>query len=410
VVDSGTPQQVTDATVTVNIAPELLVADQTIDVDYEGSTTSTLAASGGFGIRTYSIPAQPTKGTAILNAETGQFTYYADPGVSGPDSFTVRVADIGDPQQSKDAIVSVTIGEQLVAGSQSIDVAFEGSVDGILTATGGKGSFTFSISAGPSKGNVDFDPASGEFTYTATTNQTGPDTFTFTVTDESDPMQTATGTITIAIGPPDALITTTLTLNVSIGPDGTITGDLKDSVSGGIAPYTFNVLTGPLQGTLDLKEDGTFTYTANAGATGTDSFTYTVTDSAQQALAAAATFTGTVTFVFAQLPPTATPPATSTPVPTQTPESGTVTPGDPGNGTVRTPTPGNSGGDDGGNADGDTSGNNNGDAGGSNAGHVTQLPATGTGSADADPAMITILLASLVLLVMAALTGRRRRA
>lgn len=43
---------------------------------------------------------------------------------------------------------------------------------------------------------------------------------------------------------------------------------------------TFTVTRGPKRGTLDLKEDGTFTYTPKKNKVGVDSFTYTATDPA----------------------------------------------------------------------------------------------------------------------------------
>ena len=43
---------------------------------------------------------------------------------------------------------------------------------------------------------------------------------------------------------------------------------------------TFTLTRGPKRGTLDLKEDGTFTYTPKKNKVGVDSFTYTATDPA----------------------------------------------------------------------------------------------------------------------------------
>ncbi len=45
-------------------------------------------------------------------------------------------------------------------------------------------------------------------------------------------------------------------------------------------PLTYSVIRGPKRGTLQLNEDGSFTYTPKKNKVGTDSFTYTATDPA----------------------------------------------------------------------------------------------------------------------------------
>ena len=44
-------------------------------------------------------------------------------------------------------------------------------------------------------------------------------------------------------------------------------------------PLTYNLVKGPKRGSVELHEDGTFTYTPDKNKVGKDSFTYTVTDS-----------------------------------------------------------------------------------------------------------------------------------
>ena len=56
-------------------------------------------------------------------------------------------------------------------------------------------------------------------------------------------------------------------------------GKLKVSDPEG-QPLTFTVTRGPKRGTVEVKEDGTFTYTPKKNKVGVDSFTYTATDPA----------------------------------------------------------------------------------------------------------------------------------
>jgi len=158
----------------------------------------------------------------------------------------------------------------------------------------------------------------------------------------------------------------------------TVSGDLNTTVSGGTPPYTFTVGDQPLQGVLNLKEDGTFTYLASDDAHGTDSFTFNVTDDQGTTLTSAATATGIVTLVF-------TPAATATATATQTSPTPTAT-----------------------SISGDgTGGGNNG---GSSGGGVTQLPSTGTASASPGTSATTlVLLLAFALILLGAATARGQR-
>jgi hypothetical protein len=61
---------------------------------------------------------------------------------------------------------------------------------------------------------------------------------------------------------------------VTVG--SSVSGTLTGTAGSGSAPMTFQVVSGPTMGTLDLTDPGTgaFTYTPNAGQTGTDTFTF----------------------------------------------------------------------------------------------------------------------------------------
>ncbi len=56
------------------------------------------------------IAEPPAHGTVTVDPATGRITYVPDPGYSGPDSFTYRVCDTGDPVACATARVAVTVG------------------------------------------------------------------------------------------------------------------------------------------------------------------------------------------------------------------------------------------------------------------------------------------------------------
>jgi VCBS repeat-containing protein len=402
--DTGT------VTITILDPRPVVGVDQTLDVAFEGDASGTLTASGGEDLLVFAIDSQATKGIATINAN-GSFTYAATDGQSGADQFTFSVTD-GYTTDTGTVSVTIAAPVPVVAQDQTLDVAFEGDGSGTLTATGGEDLIVFALDSQAGKGTATIDP-DGSFTYTANDGQTGPDQFTFTATDTHT---TDTGTVSVTIGAPDALVAESLT--VTIDSSGVTHGNLADQVSGGIPPYTFEVDSPPTKGQITISPEGLFTYTATEGASGPDSFTYTVTDS-QTAPTAAAVVTGTVNLILPAAPtPTPTQPVLTpiptdevTPTPTSTLEPGitpTATsddsnpgPGDPGDPGDEDPTATSTPGDDPGdvNDDGQTDGDD----------PITDLPSTGTGQSTTSSILLLTLISALALLATAAALTRRRR-
>jgi len=342
VTDSTDASQGTTGTATLNIAapPPLITTNLNLAVAYEGSVSSTIAASGGTPPFSFAIDDQAEHGTVDLNVTTGDFTYAAGTGAVGPDSFTVTITDNGTPEQSTTATVTLTIAPKPLSTSNlDLDVAFEGSVDSVIPATGGTSPLHFVVSDPPVKGSVDLDDASGAFTYTAGTNQTGTGSFQVTITDSGTLQQSAISTVNVTIGDPDALHAQSVTLNIAAG--ATTTGTLQSHVSGGFPPYSFVVATGPVHGDLTLDADGTYSYTAQPTASGPDTFTYVVTDSEPPGVSAAAQMTGSVLIMVepAANTPTPTATATSTPSPTSTSTPTPSPTATPSQSSTSTPTP-----------------------------------------------------------------------
>ncbi|HFE39134.1 MAG TPA: tandem-95 repeat protein, partial [Gammaproteobacteria bacterium] len=140
------------------------------------------------------------------------------------------------------------------------------------------------------------DAANGKFKVDATGVQ-GEFTITFSVTDGTD---TDTGTVTVivnATNSPPVAADSTLTVVKGETKDGTVTATDAD----GSDTLTFTKLTDPVQGTLTVNANGTYTYDATGVAPGTYSFDFKVADSL-------ADDTGTVTITVtepANNPPTA---------------------------------------------------------------------------------------------------------
>ena len=138
---------------------------------------------------------------------------------------------------------------------------------------------TASLVQAPQNGSLDLN-ADGTFTYRPNEEYSGIDTFTYTVSDGQ--FVSAPATVTITVRPvndaphtqPDTFqIPTIQSLNVT-AEDGVLAND-SDPEGESISAV---LVTGPSHGTVDLDEDGSFTYVPGPSFALVDSFTYSATD------------------------------------------------------------------------------------------------------------------------------------
>jgi hypothetical protein len=170
-----------------------------------------LRAAGGSGARTWSITAGTLPSGLSLNPATG--TISGTPTAAGNSNFTVNVADSGSPTKSMMTALSISVAAvaPLLAVANSLPNGnIGGPYDAVLTATGGKAPYTWTIAAGALPTGLTLAPSTG--TITGTPNTAGSFTFTMQVTDSNAPALTAQQqfTLTPFTGPergPVALVT-----------------------------------------------------------------------------------------------------------------------------------------------------------------------------------------------------------
>jgi VCBS repeat-containing protein len=122
--------------------------------------------------------------------------------------------------------------------------------------------------------------ADGSFTYTPNADFNGSDSFTYTATDPGGAeSNVATVLITIApvndapVAANDSYATTQDTPLIVAAPG--VLGNDADAEGG---PLTAVLATDPVNGTVSLDADGSFTYTPSPGFAGSDSFAYRASD------------------------------------------------------------------------------------------------------------------------------------
>jgi YD repeat-containing protein len=237
----------------------------------------------GLGI-TITATTTPANGTATHT--TTSVTYTPATNYEGPDSFNYTITD--GKGQTATATVSATVGAPPVAQDDfmpvptSTAVTFDPRVNDsdpfgfpiTVTAVGTATHGTAAINNGVS------------ITYTPATGYSGPDSFTYTISNSNGLQGQATDHM--CVGPvlpvavnDDEEVAATHENHVPITPSGTfgLLGNDSDPCQQSLAIIS---LTQPAKGTVNLNPDGTVTYLYYQSVDGilhtTDTFTYTVAD------------------------------------------------------------------------------------------------------------------------------------
>jgi hypothetical protein len=294
--DSSSPARTKSVGTSITIASsQLTISSSTLASGTEGSAYSqSLHASGGTPAYTWSI----TSGSlpAGLTLAGGSGVISGTPTATGTFSFTVTVSDSSSPVQTKSVATSITIAPTLLAITSSTPAAgTEGAAYSLtLHASGGTPAYTWSISSGSLPAGLTLAASNGLISGTPTTS--GTFTFTATVSDSSNPTQTRSTPMSIAIA---ATLLTITSSALPSGTDGTAYSQTLHA-SGGTPQYTWSVTSGSLPAGLTLAST-TGTISGTPTASGVSTFTVTVSDTGDPAQTRSAVTTITV----AALPATA---------------------------------------------------------------------------------------------------------
>ena len=234
---------------------------------------------------TAALVAGPANGTLSMNPD-GSFNYTPNADFSGSDSFTYSVSDgevTSDPITVTITVNPANDGPAGAADEYAVDEDAVLTIDaagGVLANdTDADGDpLNAAVVTGPANGTLTMN-ADGSFTYTPSANFSGSDSFTYTASDgsaTSDPI-----TVTITVNPlSDAPLAAADEYTVAEDEVLTIAapGVLGNDTDADGDPLTATVVSGPVNGTLAMNADGSFSYTPNADFSGSDSFTYSAGD------------------------------------------------------------------------------------------------------------------------------------
>jgi hypothetical protein len=266
IVDSSSPPLSVTADLSITVVSPLRITTTSLRDAVTGvSYSQTVQAAGGTAPYAWSITSGSLPRGLTLSQDTGIISGTAL--TTGTSSFTVSVTDSDTPTAHTASLsTSISVVEQLSFSEPTppdgvVGLPYQALVPSHVS--GGSGAYTWSITSGAVPGGLILDPGTGTISGTIDLLATqGPDNFTITVADASDPTLTASQQVTIkvvgqlSVGVP-TLSATALT---------SFSADLAPFVSGGVAPYTFtaasadglsvNPATGVLSGTPDATCNG----------------------------------------------------------------------------------------------------------------------------------------------------------
>jgi VCBS repeat-containing protein len=274
------------ATVTVSVTdappvarddgPYLVVENNALTVAAPGVLANDAGTNGN--ALTAQLVAGPVHGTVTLNSD-GSFVYTPNQNVTGTDSFTYQAFDGID--ESNVATVRLNISDQPPLLANQHYTVVENSVLTVAAATGILAGSTVynhnplvpALATNPIHGRLTF-AVDGSFVYTPEAGFSGIDSFSFLASDGTDLSNTATVSLTVT--PADIPVAQADSYSTSPGTTLTIEapGVLVNDTDPLDSSLTAVLVTGPVNGTLTLKPDGSFRYMPDAGFSGTDSFTY----------------------------------------------------------------------------------------------------------------------------------------
>ena len=315
VCDNGTPVLCDVATVTITVTS---VNDQPVAVDDAETTTEDVPISSdvtpndsdvdvadNLTVTTTPITA-PANGTLALNPD-GTYVYTPNANYFGTDSFEYEICDDGSPVLCDIALVDISISsvnDAPVALDDSETTTENTPISSTVTPNDTDVDVADTLTVNttpitPPANGILILNADGTYTYTPNTNYNGLDSFEYEICDNGTPQLCDTAIVTIGVGavndPPTAVNDSEITLeDVAINSDVT----LNDSdLDGDSLIVTTTSVVAPMNGTLVLNTDGTYTYTPNPNYFGTDSFTYQICDDGVPVLCSTAVVDITITSV-----------------------------------------------------------------------------------------------------------------
>ncbi len=294
--DHSNPVQTITAAFNLNIsAPQLKVMSTSFAQGIYGRPYSgALQATGGIPGYRWTVASGSLPAGLALNNSTG--TISGTPIAGGTAAFTAAVTDTTN--QTASALVTINVAATpLTITASTLAAANNGAAySQTLLATGGTAPYQWSITAGKLPAGLTLSPTGGIIS--GTPSVAGTAIFTATVTDNSNPVQTASLPTSLIVNAGQSALVPLRALSI-VAP-GSLSGivgsnySLTLSATGGTSPYGWSITSGSLPAGLQLSTTGTIIGTPAQGTNGSYSFTVTASDAQTPVQTASASVSMTI--------------------------------------------------------------------------------------------------------------------
>jgi hypothetical protein len=252
---------------TLDVRPALTITTSSLASNITGAAaySDTVAASGGQPPYIWSTTAGSLPPGLSLNAGTGQIT--GKPVAAGTFGFTVQATDNIGAQTTKD--LAITIAQGLTIPNCPTPVGVIGQpYSAALVVAGGTSPFQWSLNSGALPSGLSLDASNALIA--GVPSQAGSSSYVLQVNDSSN--MSATRACTIQING------ATLTITSASLPDGVVSAQYSQTLaaSGGLAPYSWSIVSTGAPDGFSLDASGALTGTASTA--GAFTFTVQVTD------------------------------------------------------------------------------------------------------------------------------------
>lgn len=223
---------------------------------------------------TITAKSTPAHGSLSIVSSGSQLSYTPTTNYVGTDSFTYTISD--GRGGTSTATVSMFVNGAPVATNDSkvaqkdIALTFDPRTN---DTDPNSDTLTIISRSTPAHGVLNIGGGGTSLIYDPTAGYTGPDSFTYTVSDGKGATSTATVTMSVNAPPVTTADTKTTTTNTAVTFDPRTNDSDPDSDT-----LSVTGKTNGSSGTVSFTSTS-LTYTPNTGFTGTDTFSYTVTDS-----------------------------------------------------------------------------------------------------------------------------------
>ncbi len=222
---------------------------------------------------TVAIGTAPTHGTTAVNSSTGVVTYTPTTDYVGTDTYTYTLTANGvtsSPTTVTVNIIPIGVTDTYTTPVNTTSTETVKSNDG---TTNQPNAVTVAIVTAPTNGTATVNSTTGVVTYVPTTGYVGADTYTYTLTNNSETSTPVT--VNISIVPTGVNDSYTTPVNVT----STETVKSNDGTANQPNAVTVAIVTPPTHGISTVNSTtGVVTYVPTTNYIGTDTYTYTLTN------------------------------------------------------------------------------------------------------------------------------------